>query len=94
MLRPVWTWAIGDGLISAPHRATWTIFDNILPRAAKRIPFSPDQVTALLQATRRSEKGGDIISLGIATGARVNELDLLRPEDFAYDCRSFVIPDG
>lgn len=99
MLRPLWSWAIEEGFLSSRHSNTWAIFGNGLPRASKakrteRTVFTPEQTSTLLQASPRGRKGGDLIRLGLVTGARINELVLLRSEDVAEDCRSFSIPGG
>lgn len=98
LLRQVWVWAIGEGHLGSKAKNPWDfrkgLRRNINKRENSRDPFRPEEFSALLAATTRGTKEGDILRLAIASGCRADELATLSTSDVRPDGSGFTMAEG
>lgn len=98
LLKQVWVWAIGEGHLGGKAVDPWEF-----PKGLKRIvnkrervreDYQPHEFSALLKATKRGTKEGDILRLAIASGCRADELATLSTNDVRPDGSGFTLAQG
>lgn len=98
LLKAVWDWAIQVGQLPSSFGDVWTSETRVRARSnhekQMRGPFLPEQMSALLQATERGTREGDVLRLAIAGGCRVSEIALLQTADVEADGSGFFIVEG
>lgn len=98
LIRGMWRWAIEFQHTSPKYTDPWN-FPAATRRAKrddapKRDAFTPAEISALLKATERGTRQGDVIRLALATGCRVDEMATLKASDVRKDGSGFSIGSG
>lgn len=98
LLKQVWVWAIGEGHLGKKAPNPWEFRRGlrrfINQRERVREDYQPQEFSALLQATKRGTKEGDILRLAIASGCRADEMATLSTSDVRPDGSGFSLAQG
>lgn len=98
LLKQVWVWAIGEGHLGKKAANPWEfrkgLRRTINKRERVREDYQPHEFSALLQATKRGAREGDILRLAIASGCRADELATLSIADVRSDGSGFTLAQG
>ncbi|MDE0588573.1 phage integrase SAM-like domain-containing protein [Halocynthiibacter sp. C4] len=98
LLKQVWVWAIGEGHLGKKTKNPWEfrkgLRRTINKRERVREDYQPHEFSALLKATTRGTKEGDILRLAIASGCRADELATLSTDDIRPDGSGFTLAQG
>ncbi len=98
LLKQVWVWAIGEGHLGKKAANPWEfrkgLRRTINKRERVREDYRPHEFSALLKATTRGTKEGDILRLAIASGCRADELATLSVVDIRPDGSGFKLAQG
>lgn len=98
LLKQVWVWAIGEGHLGKKAKNPWEfrkgLRRTINKRKRVREDYQPHEFSALLKATTRGTKEGDILRLAIASGCRADELATLSIADIRPDGSGFTLAQG
>ncbi|NVO22637.1 tyrosine-type recombinase/integrase [Donghicola mangrovi] len=98
LLKGIWDWAAQVGHVPPETANVWATETRVRARTEhvikRRRDFSPEEATALLRASRRGTREGDVLRLALATGCRISEIALLRREYIETDCSGFFISEG
>jgi integrase len=98
LLKQVWVWAIGEGHLGKKAVNPWEFRKGLRrtlnKRERGREDYQPHEFSALLKATTRGTKEGDIIRLAIASGCRADELATLATPDIRPDGSGFTLAQG
>ncbi|SOC20488.1 site-specific recombinase XerD [Rhodobacter sp. JA431] len=98
LLKQLWVWAIESGHLDKDTANPWE-FTRGLRRTKnrgeqKREDYQPSECAALLKATTRGSKEGDLIRLAIATGCRADEIATITIDQARKDGSGFYIAEG
>ncbi|MEO0773394.1 MAG: tyrosine-type recombinase/integrase, partial [Pseudomonadota bacterium] len=98
LLKQVWVWALGKGHLGKRAKNPWEfpkgLRRTINKRERVREDYQPHEFSALLKATKRGTKEGDILRLAIASGCRADELATLSTTDVRPDGSGFALAQG
>lgn len=98
LLKQVWLWAIGAGHLGKRAKNPWEfrkgLRRTINRRERVRKEYQPHEFRALLKATKRGTKEGDILRLAIASGCRADELATLSADDVRPSGSGFTLAQG
>jgi integrase len=98
LLKQVWVWAIGEGHLRKRAKNPWEfrkgLRRTINKRERVREDYQPHEFSALLKATDRGTKEGDILRLAIASGCRADELAILSDADVHPSGSGFTLAQG
>lgn len=98
LLKQVWVWAIGEEHLGRKVKNPWEFRKGLRRTINKRVrvreDYQPQEFSALLKATKRGTKEGDILRLAIASGCRADELATLSVVDIRPDGSGFTLANG
>lgn len=98
LLKQVWVWALGEGHLGKRAKNPWEfrkgLRRTINKRERVREDYQPHEFSALLRATTRGTKEGDILRLAIASGCRADELATLSTADTRPNGAGFTLAHG
>ncbi|MBY4893322.1 phage integrase SAM-like domain-containing protein [Rhodobacteraceae bacterium N5(2021)] len=98
LLKQVWVWAIGEGHLGRKARNPWEfrkgLRRTVNKREKVREDYQPHEFSALLKATTRGSREGDILRLAIASGYRADELATLSIDEVKADGSGFSLAQG
>ena len=98
LLKHLWVWAIENGHLGRKAQNPWEFRKGVRRsegrREQVRQDYQPDEFSALLKATTRGTKEGDLIRLAIATGCRADELATMTSDQARKDGSGFYLNGG
>lgn len=98
LLKQLWVWAIENGHLGQKAQNPWEFRKGLrrseVRREQVRQDYQPDEFSALLKATIRGTKEGDLIRLAIATGCRADELATIASDQARKDGSGFYLTGG